>query len=404
MLGDVRVPVGPPLAERCPACGSTHDSVGRRACPACGLPPPPPPPVPTPVAESHVDVRLLAVAAVLVVGLLVAVVVSRRGPPALEIPWRLQAGSAVMGAPQLEGADLFVATRDGTVVAAAAESGEPRWRFETGERLQAAPVVGGGLVYVATEASGSGIASLFAVDARTGTEQWGVTLDVAITGRPVVDGGLVYVPAGDVVAFDALTGEERWRAAPDTGVLSLTAGSGVVVVTGTSGLTALDGLTGGERWMAPTAALLPVAPAVAGQSIIAGDGGGNLLGRDPSDGAERWRAPDAGLVQPPVDAGTVVVLATRDGIIALSSVTGQQRWERELNGNPDGDDRVRVASDGVAVAATSGGELTLLHATTGEVLGAAHLDGEVPASPAVADGRVYVAQGETVTAFDRAAA
>ncbi|HEV2809701.1 MAG TPA: PQQ-binding-like beta-propeller repeat protein [Acidimicrobiales bacterium] len=342
-------------------------------------------------------------AAILVVGLLVAVVVSRRGPPALGIPWRLQAGSALVGAAQLEGGDLFVATRDGTVVAAAAGSGDPRWRFETGERLQAAPVVGGGLMYVATEVGESGSASLFAVDARTGTEQWGATVDVPITGQLVLDGGLVYVPAGDVVAFDALTGEERWRAAPGTGVVSVTAGSGAVVVTGTSGLTALDGLTGDERWTVPTAGLLPVAPAMAGEGVIAGDGGGHLVGRDLSDGAERWRAPDAGLVQPPVVTGPLIVLPTSDGVVALSSSTGEQRWERELNGDPAGDDTVRVASDGVAVAATSGGELTLLHATTGEVLGAAHLDGEVPATPAVADGRVYVAQGETVTAFDRRA-
>lgn len=343
-------------------------------------------------------------AAVLLAGLLVAVVVSRLGAPALEIRWRLQAGSAVVGAPQLEGGDLFVATRDGTVVAADAQSGEPRWRFETGGRLQAAPVVGGGLVYVATEASGSGGTSLFAVDARTGTEQWGVALDVALAGAPVIDGGLVYALAGDVVAFDALTGEERWRAAPGTGVASVIAGSGVVVVTATSGLTALDGLTGDERWSMPTAGLLPVAPEVAGESIIAGDGGGHLVGRDPSDGAERWRAPDAGLVQPPVAAGPVVVLAASDGVIALSSATGEQRWERELNGNPDGDDTVRVASDGVAVAGTSGGEVTLFDAGTGEVLAATRLDGEVPAIPAVADGRVYVARGETVTAFDRPAA
>ena len=309
-----------------------------------------------------------------------------------------------MGAPQIAGADLFLSTRAGTVVAAAADTGEPRWRFETGGRLQAAPVVAGGLVYVATEAGESGSASLLAVDARTGAEQWRVALDVAITGRPVVDEGLVFVPAGDVVAFDALNGETRWRAAPTTGVASLTAGFGMVVVGGTSGLTALDGQTGGERWTAPTAGLLPVAPEVAEERIVAGDGGGNLVGRDPGNGAERWRAPAAGLVQSPVAAGPVVVLATRDGVVVLGSATGEQGWEVELRGGPDGDDRVRVAADGMVVAATSGGQLTLFDATTGEALGAAPVDGRGPATPAVIEGRVYVAQGETVTAFDRPAA
>lgn len=322
------------------------------------------------------------------------------GPPGLEARWRLRAGGAVVGAPEVQGGTLFVATRAGALVAVEAETGAARWRFETGERVQAPPVAQGGLVYVVTDASESGGGRVFAVDARTGTEQWRVALDVPVTSRLSVDGGLVYVPAGDVVAVDALTGEERWRATVGTGTVALSAGSGVVVVTGPSGLGALDADTGGERWRASTPGPSPVAPVVAGDSVVAGDGAGFLVGRDTVDGTERWRVPDAGLAQPPLAEGQVLVLATPDGLMALAGATGERLWRVGLGGGDD-DDRVRVATDGTAVAATSGGRLTLFDAVTGEVLGAADLADEGRATPAVANGRVYVAEGEIIAAFDR---
>ncbi len=307
----------------------------------------------------------------------------------------------MVGAPEGDGGTLFVATRAGALVAVDAETGQARWRFETGERTQASPVVDGGLVYLATEAADSR-SHLFSVDARTGSEQWRVALDEPITSRLSVDGGSVYVVAGDVVAFDALTGEERWRATAGTGVVALGAGFGVVAVTGPSGVAALDAETGGERWSVSTAGPSPAAPVMAGESVVTGDGAGSLVGRDPQDGAERWRVPDAGLVQPPVADGEVIVLATRDGVVALASATGERLWRAGLD-VAGGDDRVRVATDATAAAATTSGRLTLFDTVTGEVLGASDLPGEGWPTPAVADGRVYVAEGETVEAFDRPA-
>lgn len=306
-----------------------------------------------------------------------------------------------MGAPEVDAGTLFVATRAGALIAVETETGQARWRFETGGRMQAAPVAQDGLVYVATDASDSGNGSLFAVDARTGTEHWRVALDAAVTSRPVADGRQVYVPAGDVVALDALTGEERWRAAPGTGVVSLAAGFDVVVAAGPRGLVAFDAQSGDDRWTVPTTGLSPVAPGVAGKSIVAGDGVEHLVGRDPGDGVERWRTPDPGLVQPPVAGGQVVVLATRQGVVALSSATGERRWQVELTDGNDSNSRVQVATDGTVAAATADGRLRLFDALTGEALGTADLDGGLWAAPAVTGERTYVAEGDTVAAFDR---
>ncbi len=326
------------------------------------------------------------------------------GPPDLEARWRLQAGGVVVGAAEVDGGTVFVATRDGALVAVEAETGGPRWRFETGERQLGSPVAGGGLVHVTTEvsdpATGSSVAHLFSVDARTGDEQWRADLGAPLTGPVAVAAGLVLAPVGDVVALDARTGEERWRTSVGSGTEVLAADTDMVVARTATGLVALDPVTGAERWSVAGTGSTPVTPVMSAGTLVVGDGDGAVVGRDPDDGAERWRIPGVALVQSPVAAGPVVVLATTDGVVTLDGASGERRWQVGLEGAGD-DGGVRVATDGAEVAATAAGRLTLFDAVTGEVLGQADLAGEARATPAVAAGRVYVAEGRTVDAFDR---
>lgn len=332
----------------------------------------------------------------LVVALVIAAVVSRRGAPALEPRWRLQAGSAVVGAPQVEGPDVFVATRSGSVVAVDGDTGEAQWRFQTGERAMAEPVVDGGLVYVSTEVPGSGGGHVFALDARTGGEQWRFATTAQLVGSLAVADGAVYLSSGDVVALDAVTGEIRWRQAV-VGAGIVAAGADVVVVSTPTGLVALDAAGGGPQWLLPTPAPPQGSPSVAGDVVVTDDGAGALVGLDPADGAERWRAPAARLLETPLAAGNLLVVPTTEGVFAFDARSGDQRWQGD-----DAGDVLRVATDGTAVVAATSGQLRLLDGTTGEVVGQHPLDDDVPVQPAVAGDRVYVAAGETVEALDRA--
>lgn len=382
---------------------------GQRACPSCGLPFPSKASaaVTTPPPRSRRRLLTVALGAAVSIVALVSFLVLSSGPPALEPRWRLQAGGgAVVGAPEVDGGTLFGATRDGALVAVEAETGEAQWRFETGERILASPLAEGGLVYVATESFDTPTGQVFSVDARTGAEQWRSELEAPLRGPPAIVAGLVLLPAGDVVALDALTGEERWRQALGVDAELLVAGTDVVVAAGPGGLVALDVATGDQRWAVSATGSAQVAPVIAGGTLVVGDVGGALVGRDLADGAERWRLLDIGRVQAPVVAGQVVALATTDGVVALDSATGERRWLVALD-TDDADaenEGVRVATDGTAVAATAPGRLSLLDAASGEVLGEADLAGEGRATPTVASGRVYVAEGETVTAFHRPAA
>ncbi len=338
----------------------------------------------------------MAVAAV-VVGTVLDAALLRGGPPPLEARWRLRAGGAVVGGPVLESTTVFVATRSGELVAADVETGAARWRFETGERALAAPSSAGGLVYLATQVAGSDAGHVFGVDARTGTEQWRVVVDAPFSGRLALSGGLVLVSAGEVIALDGATGEERWRSPAGTGADPIAAGVGLAVVAAPDGLVALDAASGDARWSALSLAPPQVAPALGEEVAVAVDGTGALVGLDAGDGSERWRLPDPGLVQPPVVAGSVVALATAEGVVVLDGETGERRWQAGVDGGEEG---VRVDTDGVRVAATSAGRLTLLGLPGGEVVGTAGLTGEARASPAVGPGRTYVAQGEVLAAFE----
>jgi hypothetical protein len=90
----------------------------------------------------------------------------------------------------------------------------------------------------------------------------------------------------------------------------------------------------------------------------------------------------------------LLVAATADGVVAVDLFTGELRWRA----GPADDDRLRVATDGTAVAVT-GDELTLLDAATGAVQGTAALRDPALAVPAVGAGSAYVAAGPTVEAL-----
>lgn len=338
-------------------------------------------------------VALAGLAAVVAAGL-----VFGGGSAELVPRWRLQTGSAVVGSPRVEGGDLVVATRAGSVVSVDAGSGRARWRFETGERVGAPPVVAGGLVYVSTEIPGTSEGTVFAVDARTGAEQWRFPTTPAPARAPAAGGGLVVIgtgDAGDIVALDGASGEVRWRRAVP-GVVALSAGPGVVVAATSEGLRVLDAATGGPRWSLATTPAPEAPVAVAGDLVVADNGGALVAGLGTGDGSPQWQLPlDGDVLRPPAVAGNVAVVITAGDLVALDLRSGELRWQDE------GGDGVEAATDGALVARTGGGHLILLDAATGQDRGQAAIGDDVAAPPAVAGGRAYVASGDTVTAYDQ---
>lgn len=131
-------------------------------------------------------------------------------------------------APVAAGGLIFVASRDGTVRALAADSGEVRWTAHTGGAITYPPALWQGRAFV-----GSGDGWIYCLEAATGRQLWRFRAAPAERVIPVygslrstwpvasgvlVNDGVAYAAAGianhdgtHVFALDAVTGKVRWH-------------------------------------------------------------------------------------------------------------------------------------------------------------------------------------------------
>jgi len=173
-------------------------------------------------------------------------------------------------------------------------------------------------------------------------------------------------------------------------------------------------------------------PLVYAGTVYQLDGHGTLTAFDEATGGVLWHGSGFGTAGGPVISGGLIVVAGSTGtVVAFDATTGQQRWRREIGaptlaplaasgerifvGSEDGTvhildrasgtqtgsplaaggpvERSPAIADGVAYVAAFGGHLTAFDVETGVQRWRAELgDGEI-ATPAVADGTVYVAWG-----------
>lgn len=276
-----------------------------------------------------------------------------------------------------------------------------RWVFETGGAVRSSPVVLDGVVY-----AGSRDTSLYAIDAETGDEIWSFATGGAIVTSPAVADGRVFTSSFDgfLYAVDAISGEELWRFRT-TAASSPTVADGVVYVgTNDGALYALNAQTGGMRWSAAFGSDEVGVPTVAGQTVFVG-AGNHMRAYDKTSGQLRWtydaRGPVA--VTPAVAGGLVVFLA--------AAVTESQR--AETSGplpTAVGQDEASAPDASEAAPSTdptrqeiTRGAVVALESTTAALrwtfnFGADRLS---RSTPAIVDGTVYVgAEGGIVRAID----
>jgi outer membrane protein assembly factor BamB len=218
------------------------------------------------------------------------------------------------------------------------------------------PVVARGLVFVGSESD----LSLHAYNARTGAPAWSRPVGYLI-GSPTVAAGVVYANVQDastgesgIVAFKAKSGALVWKK-PISDALSFSSpavANGTVYV-GTAVNTfegivyALDASSGATLWTAKTAGQIASAPAVASQGVYV-TALDKLYVFDAATGALRWARPAGSFSSSPAVAAGRVFVGSDKTIHAYDATTGVARW-----------------------SATTGGTIT--------------------ASPAVANGILYVA-------------
>ena len=158
---------------------------------------------------------------------------------------------------------------------------------------------------------------------------------------------------------------------------------------------AIDAAEGTEQWTFETGDSVKTSPAVYGGSVYVGSDDGNVYALDAATGDELWRVAGESWAQTSPTVVDGVVLAGNDGLFAADADTGEVLWRT------DGpvDDTPAVADGRVYLAEDD--EFLAYDLSTGERVWEQSLAAEGGMATTVADGRVYVPNGTgPVYAFD----
>ncbi|MBX0286439.1 PQQ-binding-like beta-propeller repeat protein [Halomicroarcula sp. F28] len=288
----------------------------------------------------------------------------------------------------------------GTASAFSATDGRKLWQFETERPIYSSPVVDDGTVYIGTGwADKPG--KVYALSATAGTEAWSSAVEGVFYGSLAVQDGTVYARSNDdtLYALNAAEGSEQWTF--DGIVSSPTVADGTVYASSASGgVVAVGAADGSEQWRFDSGGNVAASPAVADGTVYCGNGEG-VYAIDADEGTRQWRFEDLTMVTgtPTVRSGRVLVGAR----VASSSDESGDTYLFSLDA-ADGSEQWRFeGSDTFVASATVTEDTVYAPAYSRDVYGIAVDDGSqrwsttvaneyanIAASPAVADGTVYV--------------
>ena len=271
-------------------------------------------------------------------------------------------GTAVGGSGAvIVGDTVYIASRDGEVLALDRTTGEQIWRVRLGsdERANAiygTPAVSGDTLYV-----GGYDSTLYALSLKEGEEgdqNWGEPVGGPIVGGPIV------------VEID------RSRDATAAQVSGEPATSTLVLVGSSDGNMYAFDADGTEEWRFTTGDKVWSAPAVSEGVAYFGSLDHNVYAVDLEDGSEKWRFPTkGGVVATPVVAKNRVFVGSFDGIFyAIDAVTATEVWR--FDGASSWYWGRAIATDETIYASSLDGNLYALDIETGGLRWPAPLETE----------------------------
>ena len=241
--------------------------------------------------------------------------------------------------------------------------------------------------------------------------RWTYRAGAPIQSQPAVVAGVVFLTSwdGGLHAIDLMTGNPRWNVSLGAAVASSpTVTDGMIIVGAEDGVHARSMTDGEPTWFTATPDPVLGSIAASGDVAFAATAAGSVMAIDARTGAARWTREVGGLVDTSVAVGarSVVVGTTTGVVVALDPATGAELWRLETG------DLARVGTpaiaDGRVYIATLDGDpggahhLFALDLSTGAVIWRmASPGGEAAYTPVVMDGHV-ITQGEDghVTALD----
>lgn len=211
------------------------------------------------------------------------------------------------------------------------------------------PVVDGASVYAASEDG-----TVVAIDVSNGSVRWRTRLDLSITGGVGAGNGLVMVGTEDaeVVVLNQSDGEIKWRTIVSSEVLSAPQTNGNVVVAQTvdDKLVALDFESGEQQWIyesnLPALTLRGTSRPLftAAGTVVAGFSNGTLVAVAAQDGVFRWEERvaipegrydidrvidvDGDLL---LDGSRILASSYQGNLMAFDVATGRIVWGKEAS-------------------------------------------------------------------------
>ncbi|WP_261815858.1 outer membrane protein assembly factor BamB [Vibrio gallicus] len=245
---------------------------------------------------------------------------------------------------------IFVASRDGDVVALDPESGDEIWSVDL-EKDVPARLSGGinasyGQLFIGTENG-----EMISLDENTGEEKWRVQVDGEVLSVPETDSNLVLVHTsrGALVALDEETGNEMWTVSTEVpnltlrGTSSPTALSGGVFWGTANGRLAAAIVERGQMiWQQPVGTPKGATeidrlvdsdaqPLVIGGMLYTIGVNGQLVAIDLRSGAPAWKRNYSSAKDMATDGRTIYLVTDKDYIVAVDARSGTELWQnREL--------------------------------------------------------------------------
>lgn len=230
---------------------------------------------------------------------------------------------------------------------------DKRWSVDIGsgydkQDINLQPAIVGDRVYVADREG-----RVVALEADSGKQLWSTATDAAIAAGPGAGEGMVVVGTSDaeVIALNADDGSVRWKVEVSSEVLSVPRIDldKVIVQSADGSIAALDGADGRQLWIndrtVPVLTLRGTSsPAVQLGLVVAGFSNGKLVAISAEKGFVVWEKSVAipqgrselerivDIDGNPVIAGTAVYVTTYQGRIAMLDLqTGNVGWERDMS-------------------------------------------------------------------------
>ncbi len=298
------------------------------------------------------------------------------------------------------------------------KDGSRVWEQGAGFKKDDDPVLTGGIAYGDQKIfMTNGYNEVYAMDYKTGKLLWQRNLPGPSQVAPTILDGRVYVLTIDnsLLAFATHDGAPLWEysaVSEGTGVVGSAAPAAnreVVVAAFSSGeVTALRVENGSSAWTENldtigrfggigSIADIKAAPVIDKGLLVAMNYSGRMAAMDLRSGRRIWQRDIGGENMPWIAGESIFVVSSENTLIAMNRKTGLIYWIKPLQNYMDPDDVDEIvhwhgpmlAGDRL-ILVSSEGRVVEASPETGDILSAWEVGRDVPVSPTIAGGRMYL--------------